>query len=99
LSGQRALLGVVAGLETVCRLNLVAPGAIHKAGFHPVGVIGAIGACAAAGVTLGLNAQQMTNALGIAGSFSSGLLEYLTDGAWTKRLHPGWAAQSGAKAA
>ena len=49
-SGERALLGVVAGLETVCRLNHVAPGAIHKAGFHPVGVIGALGAAAAAGV-------------------------------------------------
>jgi 2-methylcitrate dehydratase PrpD len=95
----RVLLGVIAGLETVCRLNRVAPGAIHKAGFHPVGVIGALGACAAAGVTLGLSAQQMTNAFGLAGSFSSGLLEYLTDGAWTKRIHPGWAAQSGARAA
>lgn len=99
LPGAQALLGVVAGLETICRLNQVAPGAIHKNGFHPVGVIGALGACAAAGVTLGLNARQMTNALGIAGSFSSGLLEYLTAGAWTKRLHPGWAAQSGVKAA
>jgi 2-methylcitrate dehydratase PrpD len=39
------------------------------------------------------------NALGIAGSLSSGLLEYLTDGASTKRLHPGWAAQSGLRAA
>jgi 2-methylcitrate dehydratase PrpD len=99
LSGQRTLLGVIAGLETVCRLNLVAPGAIHKAGFHPVGVIGALGASAAASVTLGLNAQQTTHALGIAGSLASGILEYLTDGAWTKRLHPGWAAQSGVKAA
>lgn len=99
LPGERALLGVIAGLETICRLNLVAPGAIHKAGFHPVGVIGALGASAAAGVTLGLNVQQMTHALGIAGSLASGLLEYLTDGAWTKRLHPGWAAQSGVRAA
>jgi 2-methylcitrate dehydratase PrpD len=99
LSGERVLLGVVAGLETVCRLNRVAPGAIHRAGFHPVGVIGALGACAAAGVTLGLNEKQLTNAFGLAGSFSSGLLEYLTDGAWTKRIHPGWAAQSGARAA
>ncbi len=99
LSGARAMLGAVAGLETICRLNRVAPGAIHRNGFHPVGVMGALGACAAAGVTLGLNAQQMASALGIAGSFSSGLLEYLTDGAWTKRLHPGWAAQSGVRAA
>jgi 2-methylcitrate dehydratase PrpD len=41
----------------------------------------------------------MTHALGIAGSLASGILEYLTDGAWTKRLHPGWAAQSGLRAA
>jgi 2-methylcitrate dehydratase PrpD len=52
-----------------------------------------------AGITLGLDRAQMVNALGIAGSLSSGLLEYLTDGSWTKRLHPGWAAQSGLRAA
>lgn len=99
LSGERAFLGVVAGLETVCRLNHIAPGAIHKAGFHPVGVIGAMGAAAAAGVAMGLTAQQQTMAFGIAGSMASGILEYLTEGAWTKRLHPGWAAQSGYRAA
>ena len=99
LSGERAFLGVVAGLETVCRLNHVAPGAIHRAGFHPVGVVGAMGAAAAAGVTLGLDARQQAMAFGIAGSFASGILEYLTEGAWTKRLHPGWAAQSGLRAA
>ena len=98
-SGSRATLGIIAGLETICRLNHVAPGAIHKAGFHPVGVVGAMGAAAAAGVALGLNAQQQTMAFGIAGSFASGILEYLTEGAWTKRIHPGWAAQSGLRAA
>ena len=41
----------------------------------------------------------ITAAFGIAASMSSGIIEYLTDGAWTKRLHPGWAAQSGLKAA
>ena len=99
LSGERAFLGVAAGLETVCRLNHIAPGAIHKAGFHPVGVIGAMGAAAAAGVTLGLDARAQAMAFGIAGSFASGILEYLSEGAWTKRLHPGWAAQSGLRAA
>ena len=99
LSGERAALGIVAGLETVCRLNRVAPGAIHRAGFHPVGVIGAMGAAAAAGVTLGLDARQQTMAFGLAGSMASGILEYLSEGAWTKRLHPGWAAQSGLRAA
>lgn len=98
-TGKRAFLGTVAGLEAVCRLNHVAAGHMHRAGFHPVGVIGALGAAAAAGVTIGLNREQLTAAFGIAASMSSGILEYLTDGAWTKRLHPGWAAQSGVKAA
>ena len=99
LSGERVFLGICAGLETVCRINTVAPGHIHKAGFHPVGVIGALGAAAASAVTMGLNREQTTAAFGIAASFSSGILEYLTEGSWTKRLHPGWAAQSGVKAA
>jgi 2-methylcitrate dehydratase PrpD len=98
-SGPDTLRGIVCGLEMVCRMNHVAPGAIHKACFHPVGVIGAIGAVVGAGVTLGLERRQFVNALGIAGSLSSGILEYLTDGASTKRLHPGWAAQSGLRAA
>jgi len=99
LTGERVFLGICAGLEAVCRINTVAPGHIHKAGFHPVGVIGALGAAAASSVTLGLDKAQTTAAFGIAGSLSSGILEYLTEGAWTKRLHPGWAAQSGVKAA
>jgi 2-methylcitrate dehydratase PrpD len=98
-SGADVLTGVICGLEMVCRMNHVAPGAIHKACFHPVGVIGAIGGVVGASVTLGLDRQQFVNALGIAGSLSSGILEYLTEGASTKRLHPGWAAQSGLRAA
>ncbi|MGI9499979.1 MAG: MmgE/PrpD family protein [Geminicoccaceae bacterium] len=99
LSGARTLLGIAAGLEAVCRLNHVAAGHMHRAGFHPVGVIGALGAAAGAGVALGLDRDRLTAAFGIAASMSSGIIEYLTDGAWTKRLHPGWAAQSGLKAA
>lgn len=99
LSGERALLGIAAGLEAVCRLNHVAAGHMHRAGFHPVSVIGTLGAAAGAGVALGLDRQQIAGAFGVAASLSSGILEYLTDGAWTKRLHPGWAAQSGLKAA
>lgn len=99
LSGARVHLGIAAGLEAVCRLNHVAAGHMHRAGFHPVGVIGALGATAGVGVALGFNRDQLTAAFGIAASFSSGIIEYLTDGAWTKRLHPGWAAQSGLKAA
>ncbi|MEZ5933458.1 MAG: MmgE/PrpD family protein [Alphaproteobacteria bacterium] len=99
LSGARTLLGIAAGLEAICRLNHVAAGHMHRAGFHPVGVIGALGAAAGAGVALGLDREKLTAAFGVAASMSSGIIEYLTDGAWTKRLHPGWAAQSGLKAA
>jgi len=30
---------------------------------------------------------------------ASGIIEYLAEGAWTKRMHPGWAAQAGYRAA
>ncbi len=99
LSGERVMTGIVAGCEAICRLNHVAAGHMHKAGFHPVGVIGTLGAAVGAGTALGLDARRLTMALGIAGSFSSGIIEYLADGAWTKRLHPGWSAQSGLRAA
>ncbi len=99
LSGERVMLGIVAGLEAVCRINHVAAGHMHRAGFHPVSVVGTLGAAAGTGVALGLDRDRLAGALGVAASFSSGILEYLTDGAWTKRLHPGWAAQSGYRAA
>ncbi|NNU80177.1 MmgE/PrpD family protein [Halovulum dunhuangense] len=99
LSGERTLLGIVAGLESVCRINHVAAGHMHKAGFHPVGIIGALGAAAGTAVALGLDRDRIAAAFGVAASMSSGIIEYLTDGAHTKRLHPGWAAQSGYRAA
>lgn len=39
------------------------------------------------------------SALGIAGSTASGIIEYLAEGTWTKRMHAGWAAQGGIRAA
>lgn len=97
--GRDVLAGVLAGLETACRLNLVAPGGMHKACFHPTAIIGAFGATVGAGVALGLDEDQLTDALGASGSMCGGIIEYLTDGAWTKRLHAGWAAQVGVRAA
>jgi len=98
-TGKDVLAGIAAGSELLCRLAVVAPTAVHRAGFHPTAVLGTFGATAAAAVTLGLNPVQTTNALGIAGSMASGIIEYLAEGTSTKRLHPGWAAQSGLKAA
>ncbi len=97
--GGAALLGIVAGVEVMCRLSQVAPKAIHAAGFHPTSVLGAMAATTAVAVTLGLSHRQTVDALGIAGSMASGILEYLAEGAWTKRLHAGWAARIGIHAA
>ena len=75
------------------------PKAVHKAGFHPTAVFGALGAAAGVAAALGLDRRQTVDALGIAGSMASGIIEYLAEGAWTKRMHAGWAAQSGLRAA
>jgi 2-methylcitrate dehydratase PrpD len=83
----------------MCRLCLVAPKRVHKAGFHPTAVFGALGAAAGVASALGLRQEQFVAALGIAGSMASGIIEYLAEGAWTKRMHPGWAAQGGYRAA
>ncbi|MFT5449995.1 MAG: 2-methylcitrate dehydratase PrpD [Gammaproteobacteria bacterium] len=99
LGGADALRGCVVGMELMCRTALIAPTAIHKAGFHPTAVIGTLGATAGVGVALKLNASQLTQALGIAGSMASGIIEYLAEGTWPKRLHPGWSAQCGLRAA
>jgi len=58
-----------------------------------------MGSAIAVAVTLGLNERQIADAMGIVGSMAGGIIEYLADGAWTKRLHAGWAAQSGIRAA
>src|ERR1700740_319255 len=97
--GPRALTGIAVGTEVLCRSSLVVPKAVHKAGFHPTAIFGAMGAAAGVGAALGFNARQIVDALGIAGSMAGGIIEYLAEGAWTKRLHAGWAAQSGIKAA
>ncbi len=99
LSMTQATQAIAIGAELMCRASLVAPKLIHKAGFHPTAAIGALAAALAAATALRLTEKQAVNALGIAGSMAGGIIEYLAEGAWTKRLHPGWAAQSGIRAA
>jgi len=98
LDGKAALLAIAVGVEVCCRLSMVIPKAVHKAGFHPTSVFGAMGATVAVAVARGLSQQQTVDSLGIAGSMAGGIIEYLTDGTWTKRLHAGWAAQIGLRA-
>ena len=86
---------MVAGYDVMVRLGRALKPAEHYGrGFHPTGTCGAFGAAAVAGRLLGLRGDAYTHALGVAGSQTAGSMEYLAQGAWTKRLHPGWASHS-----
>jgi 2-methylcitrate dehydratase PrpD len=98
-NGTSALAGIVVGTEALCRMSRVVPKAIHKSGFHPTAVLGTMAAALAVSVALGLTRRQTVDALGVAGSLAGGIIEYLAEGSWTKRLHAGWAAQCGVRAA
>lgn len=99
LDGEALLAAYVCGMEVGARLASVAKGGFHQVGFHPTGLIGAFACTLVAGRLLGLNAAQLASAQGIALSMASGSMEFLQDGAWTKRMHPGWAAGAGLTAA
>lgn len=98
ISSNRAAVGLAVGIEVMCRLGVIANKHVHAAGFHPTAVIGAMAAAIGVSVARGLNAQQIVNSAGVAGSMASGIIEYLADGSSTKRLHPGWAAHCGIRA-
>ncbi len=98
--GATVLRAAVAGYEVAARLAMaLGPAEHYRRGFHPTGTCGAFGAAAAASVVLGLDVDGVAAALGVAGSQAAGSMEFLADGAWTKRLHPGWAASAGLHAA
>jgi 2-methylcitrate dehydratase PrpD len=97
--GAAFLAALIAGSEIVTRVGIAASGAFHARGFHPTSVCGVFGATAAAARLRGLDGEQATSALGLAGSMASGLFAYLADGTATKPVHAGLAAQAGIRAA
>ena len=98
-SGSALLAAYVAGIEAGARIASVARGGFHQVGFHPTGLVGAFACSLVAGHLLKLSHARLVGAQGIALSFASGNLQFLEDGSWTKRLHPGWAAACGMSAA
>lgn len=98
-SGHDLVTAYVAGMEVATRLGSVAKGGFHQTGFHPTGLIGIFGATLIAGRMRNLTEDQLASAQGIALSLASGSLEFLQDGAWTKRIHPGVAGAQGITAA
>ncbi len=100
LDGKKLLTAAVLGYETIIRLGqAINAGEHYKHGFHPSSTCGHFAATVAAGKLLGLNKQQMIDALGISGSQVSGSFRYIVAGSWTKAFHSGWAAHNGILAA
>lgn len=99
-SGREVLAGVVAGYEVITRVSLaLPPGDHYERGFHPTATCGAFGAAAAAARVMGLDQEQLASAFGIALSQAAGSLQFLENGAWTKRFQVGAAAMAGLTAA
>jgi 2-methylcitrate dehydratase PrpD len=96
-SGKDTLGAFVFGAEVACRLSLSVHPWHYDAGWHITGTAGVFGAVAGAGWLLKLDAMQMSNALGIAGTQASGVREVF--GSDTKALHPAKAASNGLQAA
>jgi len=96
--GNRFVLAVIAGYEAAIRVG-AAVGRSHYHFWQNTATCGAFGAATAAGIAFGLDAEQMTWALGNAGSVAGGLWQFNHDGAMTKHLHAGRAASNGLLAA
>ena len=99
--GKAFLTAFVAACEVMGRIGVAAGNSLERRGFHAPGLTGTFGAAVAAGRLLGLDENKMVHALGIAGSYSGGLMEFsrCQEGAMIKRLHLGKAAEGGVTAA
>ncbi|GAA4323767.1 MmgE/PrpD family protein [Pigmentiphaga soli] len=100
-SGEEVLTAIVAGFDVMSRVTEGAGGyrAHNDRGWHNTGTCGTFGAAAAVARLMGLDAMRFAAALGIAGTFTGGTWAYLADGAMTKRVHSGKAAEAGVMAA
>lgn len=89
------LVAFIGGWEVAARIGLASKGSFHKRGFHTTSIAGMFGAVAAASKLLHLSEHEIVNALGLAGSQTSGINEYLSNSSSSKSMHAGWSAFSG----
>ena len=90
-NGKDVLLAYLICVETASRIAIAARGGFHVNGFHPTGMVAAFGAALGIGRLWGLTERELAHAQGLVLSMASGSFEFIEDGAWNKRLHPGWA--------
>ncbi|UCH01648.1 MAG: MmgE/PrpD family protein [Candidatus Bathyarchaeota archaeon] len=97
--GKDVVTAIILGYEIFARIaKAINPSHLLR-GFHTTGTCGTFGAAIAAGKVLDLNEKELTNALGIAGTQASGLMEVFWGESRIKPLQAGKAAQSGVLAA
>lgn len=95
IDGKTFLVAYAAGMETAIRVGAAVKGGFHHAGFHATGLVAHFSSAVVAARILGLPIEGIVAAQGIAASTASGVQVFLEEGAWTKRMHPGWAAVAG----
>jgi len=97
--GEALLRAIIIGYEATARLSLAMGMQASNQGFHKTSVVGPVASAIAAGCVLKLSTPQLNHAAGIAASMSSGVKAYVEGGGMVKRMHAGWAASSGIRAA
>jgi 2-methylcitrate dehydratase PrpD len=94
-SGKDLITAVVIGYEIACRLALgLGPHSSHEMGFHPTGTCATFAGSAIIGKLRGLSSDTIVNAMGLNGSQAAGSMQYVVNGAWNKRAHPGLATHA-----
>ncbi|KXL51247.1 MAG: hypothetical protein FE78DRAFT_157438 [Acidomyces sp. 'richmondensis'] len=91
VTSENFMLAVSVAYEVTCRLGRELGYDAYSRGFHNTSTAGIFGAIAAIAVLKCLNAQTISTAFGLAGSKAAGSMQYLENGSWNKRLHPGFA--------
>jgi 2-methylcitrate dehydratase PrpD len=95
IDGRRAIAAIVAGYDVTCKLSrALDPLSHYTRGFHPTGTAGVFGATAAGANLLGMSAAELAAAFGINGSQAAASMQFLDNGSWNKRIHPGLAAHN-----
>ena len=98
-SGRDMLTAYVVGMEAAIRIGMGANFGFHHNGLHATGIVSHFASALIAGKLLGLDGQALTMAQGLVGSTAQASQQFVDDGAWNKRFHPGWGAAAGITAA
>ncbi|MEV6162027.1 MmgE/PrpD family protein [Streptomyces sp. NPDC052052] len=103
--GAALIAALAAGGEVCVRLGMASyepalrNSVFFERGLHATSICGTVGAAVAAAVLLGLPAEGIADAIGIACSMGAGVIEANRTGGSVKRVHCGWAAHCGVTAA